>query len=195
MSTYLQLPEVYNVKFHFPIENKIVIPPHIECKKCNNFIVSRNGKLVFSIFNSMKKKGFVNVTGCKNFEEIKKAVSLFTETFNVNVDENKIVVDNSTASGRAKSPRQRISLSKIKVIIDSEDRLQPFSSSRVRLHPHYFPGAVFRRIGKPTIIIFSSGSYVIVGGKTINQITESYQTLCAIINKSLTTNIQIQECA
>ena len=126
--------------------------------------------------------GHVNITGIKTFEEVKDATIRFTQLTGKEVNQDNIKVNNSTASGNllSNSSNKFLSLKKVKNIIEKN---QEELNGTFNFRPHHFPGAVFRRNGKLTIIIFPSGRYIIVGGKNKLQIREAHRTICRITKK------------
>lgn len=171
-------PHIKNVKIHFKTECKPVkIPLHLKnkIKEYSNFVCIRFKPFVFIIF---PKSGHVNVSGICSFSNIKTALNQFNSQFETNIQEENISVDNITASGK---------LSKEKI------RLQDLNYSSlpvtVFIRPYYFPSAIIRHIHDknkqthrlPSIILFTNGKYIIVGGRSVEEVEKSFQTLCVII--------------
>lgn len=185
-------PSVSNIKFRFSLSNeKIHLPlarddtlllasDSTSVKHVNNFVIIRVSKIVFTIFH---KSGHVNVSGVRDFSKIEEALRIFNDLFKTEVTEKKIIIDNTTSSGSLfdsstseAAYSKRIDLRELKRRVDllgSED-------ISLSLRPHFFPGAVFRRRGKGTLIIFATGKFIIVGAKNRLQVREAHRALCAI---------------
>jgi len=179
---------VKNVKVHVILPHPITIPKHLNhvSKHHSNFTVVRVGGFVFIIFPN---SGCVNISSIKNFDNIKDAINVFNHHFSTNIQREHIVVDNSTASGQL-SGEGIIQLFKLiqSPIVDS-------ARLTVSIRPHYFPSATIR--GKPiqvqpkrkqkcrsdfaTCIIFSNRKFIIVGGKSINHIDNTFSILSNLV--------------
>jgi len=182
-STY----NVKNVKIHVNVHKPIIVPNYLQdrSKQHSNFTVIRVDGFVFILFLN---SGFANISGIKNFESIKGAVDSFNHHFSTTIQREHIVIDNSTASGKL-AGKNNVHLHKLinSPIIDS-------AHLSVSIRPHYFPSATIR--GKPnqicskrkqkcrvdfaTCVIFSNGKFIIVGGKSINQIENTFSILCQL---------------
>lgn len=174
--THIMCYSVHNVKFHFKTPRTPALPLHkAPTVKKKNFHILKIQHVVYSIFLS----GHVNVTGVKSFDNIPLAVKDFADIFGVLYDLciSSAVVDNSTATV-AIANKSPVSLYKLKDLF-------PYSS--VSLRPYFFPGAVIRRKNKCTIIAFSSGKFVILGAKSLEEIEETAKEICAIIGHQYTT--------
>lgn len=168
--------QTHNVKFHFKTDSevftksKIAAPPLAEARRNQNFVVRKFGKTVFTIFTS----GHVNATGVKSFSEISAAVKLFSKQFGLSYDEcsKSVIIDNSTSSAFVPL-KNRLNLALL--------RNKLGNSSSLSLRPHFFPGAVIRRKEKCTIVIFTTGRFIIIGAKSPDEVREAFDTICAII--------------
>lgn len=103
---------------------------------------------VYTIF---PERGYVNVSGVRNFYQIQFALDVFNEAFKTCVQRTEVAVDNSTSSGQllcnAEHPTGRLNLPRLKHFIESESaHAQSLVRSAPRLHlrPFYFPGAILR---------------------------------------------------
>ena len=187
-------PVANNVKFHFSPSSNFDSPKKLldNCSEkayANHFLPSlqhgnfyvvrcRARPYVFTIF-----KGFVNVTGVADFEaDLDRALSLFNAVFLQSVSPQDVTVDTSTAAGKITDCpcvsarwRERIDLVELKA------RLELHGVARLSLRPTVFPGGVIRRCGKPTIILFSSGNYNIVGGKSRKEIAAAHHFLRTVL--------------
>ena len=155
-------------------ENISQSQPEVTIKKCGNFYIIRDQKVKKRVY-TLFKSGHVNITGIQNFENIKDALDRFSLLFGETVNSSQVKINNSTASGHLNTKEKSfISLKRFKDLIDR----QPDGTFNFR--PHLFPGAIFRRPGRSTIIIFPSGKYIIVGGKDKIQVREAHRTICGI---------------
>lgn len=188
-------PTICNIKFRFSLvgekinlplarsETELLKDERVGVKHVNNFVVIRDGRIVFTIFH---KSGHVNVSGVRDFSKIEEALAIFNRLFKTAVSREKITVDNSTSSGSLFTPLiassekivavQRLNLKELKNRVESVGG----EESTLHLRPHFFPGAVFRRKGKSTLIVFTTGKFIIVGAKNRLQIREAHRALCAI---------------
>lgn len=164
--------ETHNVKFHFKVDKKECLEYCLRKKlKNRNFDIHRIGKKVFTVFTS----GHVNVTGVKSFDRVNESVLAFTSEFGLSFQNccETIVIDNSTSSACVLlCNNERIDLSSLKGKVEN---------STLSLRPHFFPGAVLRRKNKCTIIVFTTGRFIIIGAKSQEAVCEAYRTICAII--------------
>ena len=169
--------QVKNVKVHFKTHKNLIIPKKTQplCTTHSNFITLRSTPYVFVIF---AKSGHVNVSGIRNFEDIKNIIPTVKDQLCVDVQASDIVIDNSTASGQ---------ISKINF-----HDLQKHASTHnvlVILRPHFFPSALIRQkktsqnIVKGTIILFQNGKFIIVGCKSYSAIEETFHQLCVLTTK------------
>lgn len=178
---------VKNVKVHIHIGSPISIPDCLQSftKVYSNFVVVRLDGLVFVIF---RKNGYINVSGIRHFSAIKDVVLSINFHFGLNIVSEDIVVDNSTASGRLRS--HHIDLRSI--------HNSPLADKfNISIRPYYFPSAIIRDKSQPnfksthqrrykksenfaTCILFSNGKFIIVGGKNISMIQDSFHQLCAL---------------
>jgi len=143
----------------------------------NNFLVVRYGGIVFSVF---RECGHLNVTGVKTFEQVERAIEHTNNLFKTNINAKCIRIDNSTSLGSFVADFKYgsdiiipIDLWTLKENIkaDKDER------SSFNFRPHIFPGAVYRRREQPTIILFSSGKYIVVGAKSPEKVAEAAITL------------------
>ncbi len=148
------------------------IPPDIEKKsrKCKNFYSTTIDSYSFIIF---PKNGCINISGVKSFAGINRIPPLIFHHFHLNICPDNITVDNSTASGNL-LPVQPLHLHKLKVT----------EGWFIHIRPHVFPAAVIRKKvqKKGSIILFTNGKFIIVGGKSLTDIENAYKTLCQITN-------------
>lgn len=166
-----------NVKFHFKTNSSVYHrlqqsqQNQQQTQKKTNFCVKRINSFVYIIFNN----GHVNVTGVKNFNKIREAVKVFAENFELvfNFLIKSIKIDNSTTSAFIELNKP-LNLSLL---------YNQINNATVSLRPHFFPGAVLRRKHLPTIIVFSTGSIIIIGAKSIEQVQDSFKLICAIMKK------------
>ena len=194
MAASFTRPVIHNVKFHFKLKSIISeetlqnISQSKSSRWGNYFTVrlSQHSKIVYSIFPAAK---FVNITGVGTFECIPQVLAEFNSIFKTCVRNEDVTVDNSTAAGSFCQPGGiRLNLLCIKQFLDRAP--SAFTSSRITLYPRFFPAAVLRTRYEPTVLLFASGKYTIVGAKSPEQIQTSYRKLCVIIQSVMTTTPQ-----
>jgi TATA-box binding protein (TBP) (component of TFIID and TFIIIB) len=146
-------------------------------KKHHNFIVFRNGYvcIVFA------KSGVVNITGISAPSLISHAVLQFCSDFCLRrKDVGVATVDNTTASG---SFNRHIDLRRLKKLVNSGVD-KPSLITSAAFNTNYFPACFcksYERLG--TSIIFSSGKYNIVGGKSRSNIRAVFLATLALVQK------------
>ena len=176
----MSIPEVRNVKFRFRVGQVIVLPSHIDTFTASgsNFYTVALDNYRFTIF---PKKGDVNITGVRNFEEIPVAIVEFEQLFKISVPKTTVIIDNSTASGQM-SFCGNINLYSIANILrkEKDNHKRQLNPCKVSVRPETLPCAIIRRKKKSTINIFQSGKYTIVGGKSLYDIEEAYDIICII---------------
>ena len=186
----LEKPRVVNVKCRFPLQSTIVIYPSARCRvtRTKNLIVLRAFHYAFTIFaknNSDRESVIfeaksVNVTGIRNFGDIKQAVRVFNFITRQCIHAKEAIIDCTTASGSTKNAIP-LNLSLIKYRLDQENK-----NFRVSFDPHFFPGAVLRQKGFGTVLLFASGKYVIVGAKSQKNIEDTHTATCRILEPVVT---------
>ena len=169
--------KVSNVKCHFKTLFPVQIPSKIReretIKQYSNFFIWRKRKFVYTVF---AQAGIVNITGCKNFNsETLQAVRLFQKEFclpeNSSLSDLNFKIDCSTASGKL------VGITKISLhhIQTSNPKIN------ISLRPHYFSSAVIREKTKPTILLFQSGSFIILGAKSFGGVKERFEFLVKLV--------------
>jgi TATA-box binding protein (TBP) (component of TFIID and TFIIIB) len=140
-------------------------------KKYRNFLVIKE-RFTYTIWPA---SGTVNIIGLKNLDDVAKAVSEMCREFKIDVTRirSELVIDNVCASGH---------FGKTINLLHLEIQLYKNKRFNVDLNRMYRPGAVCRtyaRIG--TIIVFSSGAYIIVGAKCLENVKTLFQKMIAVI--------------
>ena len=201
MEVVSEEPKLHNVKFHFYLPNsKKLLHNNPEWAENSyswgNYFTYRlnQSKTVYSIF---PKAGFVNITGVCSFNDIPQALDEFNRQFFTKINVDEIIVDNSTASGtieicdRAQKVHRTISSKKLRLDLWRVKKLvsqcSKYQNARISLYPKYFPAAVIRSKLAPTVLLFASGKYTIVGAKSVEKIRAAHQQICAIIQDALMT--------
>lgn len=176
------IPKTCNVKGHFKI-NKSACEKicdilkssdlAFDIKNFHNFMVLRfpDQSYIYTLFTT---SGHVNVTGIKSFDLVKDSADFFAKTFDLVLDSDCVKVDNSTSTGRIIGGRLNLLSVKSKL----EDKC---SNTSFILRPHFFPGGVIRRKKLPTVILFASGKYIIVGSKSEEESIKTYTSICVNI--------------
>jgi TATA-box binding protein (TBP) (component of TFIID and TFIIIB) len=156
-----------NIKVSFIFENNVV-------KDQNKQIIWKNGNFTFTIYKHNRK--LVNVTGLKSAEEIEQQKKLIEEMFQQKVKKERI--DNTFFS---KKDYKNIDMPSLyKHLKENKDY---FVSYNIEL----FPGMYLHPKDKqyPTMILFRTGSYTMMGGKSIKVVYESELFLKTLIEKYL----------
>jgi TATA-box binding protein (TBP) (component of TFIID and TFIIIB) len=150
-------PKISNVKisFRYPATGYAHDLKEVAYRVTSSYILVKK-QYTYTIYH---KSNLVNVTGIPSFNDISLALKVF---HGLTTDQSSpiisVKVDNTTASGQF--PR------KIKI-----------QTLQVRYNPSLFPGASLRLTNKTTALLFRSGKYVIVGGKSEAQIQQSFDLL------------------
>ena len=154
-----------NIKVSLLFKNDIV-------KNQNKQIIWKNGNFIFTIYKCNQK--LVNVTGLKSAEEIEQQKSVIEEMFQQNV--LKVRIDNTFFS---KKDYKNIDMSSLYTHL--KENKDYFVSYNIEL----FAGIYLQPKDKlyPTMIIFRTGSYTIMGGKSVKIIYECEQFVQHLIEK------------
>ena len=184
-------PEVNNVKLHIDLRSRspqvtaerVLSKSHptkyaacfLPAAQCGNFYVvrSRVSSLVITLF-----RGFINVTGITGFNWILNTLDEINSVFDLGLKREDVRIDSSCATGKITGCRcipypeqDYLDLEELQRYMDRQ------AEGTLSLRPTVFPGGVIRRHREPTIILFSSGHYNIVGGKNLESIRESHNFL------------------
>ena len=156
-----------NIKVSLLFKNDIV-------KNQNKQIIWKNGNFIFTIYRCNQK--LINVTGLKSAEEIEQQKSVIEEMFQQNV--LKVRIDNTFFS---KKDYTNIDMSSLyKHLKENKDY---FVSYNIEV----FAGMYLHPKDKqyPTMIIFRTGSYTMMGGKSLKIVYECEIFLKTLIQKYL----------
>jgi TATA-box binding protein (TBP) (component of TFIID and TFIIIB) len=157
-----------NVKASFIFENNVV-------KDQNKQVIWKNGNFTFTIYKHSQQ--LVNITGLKSAEEIEQQKSLIEELFQQKV--KKVRIDNVFFS---KKDYKNIDMPSLyKHLKENKDY---FVSYNIEV----FAGMYLHPKDKqyPTMIVFRTGSYTMMGGKSLKVVYESELFLNTLIEKYLT---------
>lgn len=172
---------IHNVKAHWKWtnknnNNKFVMPPH--AVQHSNFFTVRYNQYVYSVFD---KSSHINVSGIRNFDDIKGAVMMFNAQFSADINVNNISVDNCTASGKL----EKNHIVCVQKILAEREK----HSVHVRIRSRIFPSIIIRQAKRRqlqgeekrgTIILFSNKKFIIVGCNSLSSVQKTFQTLCAL---------------
>lgn len=163
--------KTHNVKLHFKTEKSVFKSRKSLKRTYKNFCVEKISHFVFTIFTS----GHVNATGIKSFDEVNEAVSCFCEKFDVCYKDcvKSLKIDNSTSSAYISSPEK----------IYLPDLTKHLEEGTLSLRPEFFPGAVLRRDKKCTVVIFSTGRFIIIGAKSKEEAQDANNAICLLISR------------
>ena len=144
-----------NIKVRFIFENDLV-------KKPNKQIIWKNEKLSFSIYKDATK--FINVTGLKSLQEIEQQKLAMEELFKQKIVTVKI--DNVFFS---KKDNKNLDMCLLYNYL--KENKNYFCNYNIEL----FAGMYLHPTNKlyPTILLFRTGSYTLMGGKSLKYIHES----------------------
>ena len=147
--------KIKNIKVRFIFEKDVIVKP-------NKQIIWRNGKSTFSIYKGATK--FINVTGMKSVQEIKQQKLAMEKLFKQNIISVKI--DNIFYS---KKDDKNLDMHSLYNYL--KDRKDYFCNYNIEL----FAGMYLHPTNKnyPTILMFRTGSYTLMGGKSMKLILES----------------------
>jgi TATA-box binding protein (TBP) (component of TFIID and TFIIIB) len=172
------VPKVNNLKGHISLTaygaqqlRKALMSK--EKKTYNNFVVVKE-ELTYVIFPD---RGFVNITGVKNYSRLRQIIPQFCETFSVRGEDvaTGLVIDNISAAGDF---RRWINLTSLQQKINLSER----SHFSCHLDRNFFPGAVCKSPGLGTITVFPSGKYVIVGAKCQTHVHVIFRKMHVLIS-------------
>lgn len=144
-----------NIKASFIFKNNVI-------QNQNKQVIWKNGNFTFTIYR--RSRHLVNVTGLKSAEEVEQQKKLIEEQFQQKV--LKVRIDNVFFSKKDYKNIDMCSLYK-----DLKENKDYFVSYNIEV----FPGMYLHPNDKqyPTIIMFRTGSFTIMGGKSLNVIYES----------------------
>ena len=154
-----------NIKVSFLFKNDVV-------KDQNKQNIWKNGNFIFTIYRCNQK--LINVTGLKSAKEIEQQKSVLEEMFQQKV--LKVRIDNTFFS---KKDYKNINM--LSLYNHLKENKDYFVSYNIEL----FVGMYLQPQDKlyPTMIIFRTGSYTIMGGKSFKIIYECEQFVQHLIEK------------
>jgi|TARA_B110000977_G_scaffold184127_1_gene247453 hypothetical protein len=156
-----------NIKASFIFENNLI-------QHENKQVIWKNGNFTFTIYKHSQQ--LVNVTGLKSAEEIEQQKSVIEEMFQQKV--KKVRIDNTFFS---KKDYKNIDMPSLyKHLKENKDY---FVSYNIEV----FAGMYLHPKDKqyPTMIIFRTGSYTMMGGKSLKIVYECEIFLKTLIQKYL----------
>ena len=156
-----------NIKASFIFENSVL-------KNQNKQVIWKNGNFTFTIYKHSQH--LLNVTGLKSAEEIEQQKSVIEEMFQQEV--KKVRIDNVFFSKKDYKNIDMCSLYN-----DLKENKDYFIDYNIEV----FAGMYLHPKDKqyPTMIIFRTGSFTIMGGKSIKIIYECEFFLKTLIQKYL----------
>ena len=156
-----------NIKASFIFENNLI-------QHENKQLIWKNGNFTFTIYKHSQQ--LVNVTGLKSAEEIEQQKSVIEEMFQQKV--KKVRIDNTFFS---KKDYKNIDMPSLyKHLKENKDY---FVSYNIEV----FAGMYLHPKDKqyPTMIVFRTGSFTIMGGKSLKIVYECEIFLKTLIQKYL----------
>ena len=147
--------KIKNIKVRFIFDKDVIEKPIRQ-------VIWRNGKSTFSIYKDSRK--FINVTGLKSLQEIKQQKLAMEKLFKQNIISVKI--DNIFYS---KKDSKNVDMGSLYNYL--KGRQDYFCNYNIEL----FAGMYLHPSNKnyPTILLFRTGSYTLMGCKSMKLILES----------------------
>ena len=157
--------ELKNIKVRFIFENNVITKPKRQ-------IIWKNGKLSFSIYKDSIK--FINVTGLSSLQEIEQQKLAMEDLFQqkiINVKNDNIFF----------SKKDNKNIDMISLYKHLKEVKEYFCNYNIEL----FSGMYLHPVNKlyPTILLFRTGSYTLMGGKSLKAIYESEHFVKDLIQK------------
>ena len=159
-----------NMKCTF-FTNEVVYKENMAKSKKHNYKI--NGKSITIYGHSPL---MINITGIKSWSDMKTTKTMIEKEYQVKV--LQIRVDNVFLSHKG---RKNIDLNKIYYHVRDNLREKYFVDYNVELYPGMYLKP--KLYGYPTIILFRTGSYQIMGGKSVDKIVESKHFVKELISK------------
>ena len=156
-----------NIKASFIFENDLI-------QNGNKQVIWRNGNFKFTIYKHSQK--LVNVTGLKSVEEIEQQKSVIEEMFQQKV--KKVRIDNVFFSKKDYKNIDMCSLYN-----DLKENKDYFIDYNIELFAGMYVHVKDKQY--PTMIVFRTGSYTIMGGKSIKIVYECELFLNTLIDRYL----------
>ena len=156
-----------NIKASFIFENNVI-------QNGNKQVIWKNGNFTFTIYKHTQQ--LVNVTGLKSAEEIEQQKTLIEELFQQKV--KKVRIDNVFFS---KKDYKNIDMCSL------YNGLKETRDYFIDYNIEVFAGMYLHPKDKiyPTMIIFRTGSYIIMGGKSLKIVYECELFLKTLVQKYL----------
>ena len=156
-----------NIKASFIFKNNII-------QNKNKQIIWKNGNFTFTIYK--RSQQLVNVTGLKTVEEVEQQKKLIEELFQQKV--LKVRIDNTFFS---KKDYKNIDM--YALYNDLKGKKDYFVDYNIEVFAGMYLHPKDRQY--PTMIIFRTGSYIIMGGKSLKIVFKSELFLKRLIQKYL----------
>jgi TATA-box binding protein (TBP) (component of TFIID and TFIIIB) len=177
------LPKIFNYKISFrtkipfkiALAHLIVGENEIKSIKIlhNYMIVKTHNNYVYSLNFS----GFVNITGLKSENDIISAIKKLYELANQKIKRFRYNIDNITASGKFGC---HIPLHTLRTYLNNHNINFP---AQYTYNANFFCGGNLRYKNGGTIILFTTGSYTIVGVKCKKAIDTVFEDTMQLIEK------------
>ena len=162
---------VKNIKFSLQIDQSIL------CKKINKNEKQKMliGSATVVVYGHSPK--LLNVTGVKSMSEVKSTINFIQSNFGVNV--NNMKIDNIFVSHK---DFKNINMMKLFYYAREKFSKQYIIDYNIELFPGMYLKTKKQKT-KPTLILFRTGSYVIVGAKSIYQVKTCIDFINNLFNK------------
>jgi TATA-box binding protein (TBP) (component of TFIID and TFIIIB) len=153
------------------IKASFIFGGDLQAQSTNNNVFKMNGS-VFTIYNRSPK--LLNVTGVKSLVKLKECKGLMEKHFNQPVI--KVRIDNAFFS---RKDNKNIDLEGILKYMKGNDEYF------VSYNPESYTVMIFQPKNKefPTILLFHTGSFILMGGKSLSTIYKTEIFVKNIINK------------
>ena len=161
--------KVNNIKFSM-ISNKSLCEHQL--KKNEKYIIPF-GKVKITVYGHSPL--LINVTGCKSMQEVKRCQNCIEIAYNVQCTNLKI--DNIFYSYK---DFKNIDMSALYYHVRDKVKEKFMIDYNVELFPGLYMKTKCK--GEPTLILFRTGSYTIMGCKSINQVKEYRMFIINLLN-------------
>lgn len=170
-------PVINNVKGRLKVVGKALEQLNVSLltknfKRHGNY-VSLKETYSYNIFST----GTINVTGIKSMQEIENVADNVCKDFNIepSLIDGIFVIDSTTATGDFK---RRVNLTAVQQYVINNKCAFTTAFNR-----EVFCAVYCKSNLGPTIVLFASGKFNILGGRCIQQILATYHQMSAIIHQ------------
>jgi TATA-box binding protein (TBP) (component of TFIID and TFIIIB) len=122
------------------------------------------------------ESGFVNICGIKSFDDVPNVIDKMCKDFSLDKTKLRceITIDNVCASGDFKREIELCCL---------QEKIYCNKGFTVYKNQNYSPSAICKSTSFGTILVFSSGKYIIVGAKTLQDVERIFKDMTQIVEQ------------